>query len=81
MAHASGEDLLMKHVDVTIRMPEDWFDHFWGWYLDGGGDQMFLEGIDTTDCQENVTFADWDREKKLLIHSKSEAGLEAARNE
>ena len=69
----------VKHVDVIIRMPEDWFEHFWGWYLDGGGDQGFLQDIDKTDCQDNVTWSTWDEKKKLLIHSKNQVGLEAAK--
>jgi hypothetical protein len=56
-------------------MPEDWFDHFWGWWLDGGGDQMFLEDVDKTECQEEVTWSDWDRERRLIVHAQNEADL------
>ncbi|KKK84229.1 hypothetical protein LCGC14_2785490 [marine sediment metagenome] len=69
----------MKHVDVTIRMPVDWVDHFWGWYLDGGGDQGFMEDLDLTGCQDDVSWSDWYRDKRLLIHSKSQADLDEAR--
>jgi hypothetical protein len=57
--------------DVTIRMPEQWVDDFWGWYLDGGGDQGFMESLsmhnENYDCEEH--YSDWDKEQLLLIHS------------
>jgi hypothetical protein len=65
-------------IDVTIRMPADWFDHFWGWWLDGGGDDGFKEGIDTADCEEGVTWSKWDRGRRLLVHAKDQATLKTA---
>lgn len=66
-----------KHVDVTIRMPKDWFDRFWGWWLDGGGEQMFLEDVDLTECEEEITWSDWKKSKRLLVHAKTEFDLKA----
>jgi len=71
---------MTKMVDVTIRMPEDWFDHFWGWYLDGGGDQGFMMDLDTTECESECSWSDWDRKRRLLVHAMNESDLKAAMN-
>jgi hypothetical protein len=63
---------------ITIKMPKDWADHFWGWWLDGGGEQMFLEDVDKTECEGGYTWSDWDREQRLIVHAKDQAALRGA---
>lgn len=63
---------MTKMVDVTIRIPEEWFDHFWGWYLDGGGDDGFTEGL------EGDLWSNWDEKRRLLVHAKTQADLKEA---
>ncbi len=65
-----------KHVDVTIRMPAKWVNRFWGWWLDGGGDDGFYESLELTDEQEEAYCSDWDREQLLLVHSDGQTPMQ-----
>lgn len=69
---------MTNHVNVTIRIPEAWFDHFWSWWLDGSGGGQFMEGLDRSHCQEGSTWSDWDRTRKLLVHTTGSAACREA---
>lgn len=60
-----------KLVDVTIRMPEEWVDAFWGWYLDGGGDDGFSETLSNrvVGYEPGEGYSDRHRKERLIIHS------------
>lgn len=64
--------MAIKHVDVTIRMPEKWFDAFWGWWLDGGGEDGFMDSIEVDEGIDQDQFNDWDRGRKLIVFSDQE---------
>lgn len=65
----------MSMVDVTIKMPKDWVEQFWGWWLDGGGEQEFLEDVDKTECQDGCTWSDWDEKRRLLVYAQTQSDL------
>ncbi len=61
----------MAIVNVTIRMPEEWVDAFWGWFLDGGGDIGFRETCcDMVDgYKAGTNFSAWDGEEIPNSHT------------
>lgn len=58
-------------VTITIELPnEKWADAFWGWYLDGGGDENFTETLVMCGLSKpGENYSTWQRDKWTIQHS------------
>lgn len=62
--------MAIKHVDVTIRMPKKWFNAFWCWWLDGGGEDGFIDSIEANEGIDLFEYdSRWDRGRELIVCS------------
>lgn len=58
-------------VKITIEVPdEEYAEIWWGWYLDGGGDQGFMASLEN----EGIEFGnmDWKEETRTIKHMRDD---------
>ena len=67
----------MAQCKVTIEMPEEWFDSFWGWFIDGGGEDEFMGTLDdqVPGWQKDGFFSNWLEDKKLITFGRNETDV------
>lgn len=55
---------------IRIELPDEWVDAWWGAYLDGNGEQGFLQALDDDGlCPAGEGYGDSDRKTLLIRHS------------
>ena len=60
-------------VDVTIRMPKKWLEYFWGWYLDGGGEDDFARTIENeSEGKDGYLKTTCNQHKTMIVHSEGQ---------
>lgn len=56
MAKRSG----FNHTITLHFKNEEVADHFWGWFLDGGGEQDFMQSWDDHNDNDTGITTDWE---------------------
>lgn len=62
---------------IEMRFPNDkWARAFWGWYLDGGGEDGCMDALEDR-CRVALgsTFSDWDFDEGVIAIAPSDKEL------